>query len=791
MRRFGIKADDFAYAGILKLFKERVQPDLEEAARCTRLARSAGTEADEKEGDDPKRTALFRDGSKLKELIELYEKKIKKNFGPIVDAATFKAAKASLAALDKDARQGSFDLLWGIFKPHLPLYGFALLLMIFDSSVGAATWHGISSLLDGVADGSMSLAELRAVLAQTYFVFILCIFSHLTSWAFTHKCTGRFSNSVRSRVLRGVLRQDTFFFDVYPSGVIQERINNDASELAGKLFQLPLRFTHCIFMIISNSIAVYAIEPKLLLITIAPIPVVALIQRYFIKVMDKMHSRSRKVAEHCVANTNEMIKELRTVRSFAMEEEEAENYEVSVAYKTGIEEWASVVFHCAFIAPLVMMFIATRLLATYAGGTFVASKLITVGMAVQVGMAADHLQHCFREILDMIPEFVKVLQPVGRVCDSINTRGRIEPYPGGPEKLSIGIKGSIEFRDVDFTFPSEPQKQILHKLNFVAEAGAKVAFVGATGCGKSTSIQIIQRFYAQSSGAVLLDGRPIEDYDVHHLRRAISVVAQDNVLFSTTIRENITYGLPREERNRISDEQVIDACKKANAWSFINDFPRALETYCGERGVKLSGGQKQRLAIARAIIRKPNIVLLDEATSALDSKSEEVVQAALDQMITDNASGCTIMIAHRLSTVKNCDTILCMDKGHVVEQGSHDKLLEIAVVKDKEGKTTAGLYRDLWETQMGTKDKESDKKKIEALMIQLEDLRWQLAAARGETKKVTHLKSVIAAVKLAAPKRLKSGSADKENDDDDSESSGAMLAPARGNSNEAPVSPTR
>ena len=122
---------------------------------------------------------------------------------------------------------------------------------------------------------------------------------------------------------------------------------------------------------------------------------------------------------------------------------------------------------------------------------------------------------------------VKVLQPVGRVCDSINTCGRIEPYPGGPTKLTIDIKGRIEFKDVDFTFPSEPQKQILHRLSFVADAGSKVAFVGATGCGKSTSIQIIQRFYAQSSGQVLLDGRDIEEYDVHHLRRAISVVAQE------------------------------------------------------------------------------------------------------------------------------------------------------------------------------------------------------------------------------------------------------------------------
>ena len=203
--------------------------------------------------------------------------------------------------------------------------------------------------------------------------------------------------------------------------------------------------------------------------------------------------------------------------------------------------------------------------------------------------------------------------------------------------------------------------------------------------------------------------------------------------------------------------------------------------------------------------------------SALDSKSEEVVQAALDQMIEENASGCTIMIAHRrrrrarrrarphppsppspcphpsaaasgafarrLSTVKNCNQILCMDKGHIVESGSHEELLEKTVVKDAEGKTTQGLYRDLWETQMGTKDKESDKKKIESLMIQVEDLKWQLSAARGEKRRPS-LKGAIQAVKLATPRRIPSS--DKENSEGDDEP--VMLAPSRGPSSEAPIS---
>merc|ERR1719164_354915 len=166
--------------------------------------------------------------------------------------------------------------------------------------------------------------------------------------------------------------------------------------------------------------------------------------------------------------------------------------------------------------------------------------------------------------MDMIPELLQVTGPIGRVCEMINSKPTIEPYPGQSPKLTIPLVGRIDFKDVEFTFPSEPQKQILHGLTFSALPGEKVAFVGPTGCGKSTAIQLIQRFYSQSSGTVLVDGCNIDDFDVHHLRRSISVVAQDTVLFSTTVRENITYGLPRAARDALTDAELEDACRKAN-----------------------------------------------------------------------------------------------------------------------------------------------------------------------------------------------------------------------------------
>jgi len=469
---------------------------------------------------------------------------------------------------------------------------------------------------------------------------------------------------------------------------------------------------HCFFILVSNTYVVYSLKRELFYTIFLPLPVVSVAQYYIIKYMEKLGERQRKIAEHAAAGTLEVLKEIRTVREFAMEVEEAERFYANSSYRAGIEEWSEATNHIIFIAPLVCMFVASRLSATYFAGGYVVAKAMTVGQAIQVGFIGDHLQHVIRDLMMLTPEIIKVLNPLGRICDMLTSEPKIEPMPNAPAKYQPDqIKGHIIFKDVDFTFPSEPQKQILFKLSFTVNPGERVAFVGSTGCGKSTSIKLIERLYAPNSGSIHLDGRDIADYDVYNLRRHMSVVAQDNMLFSTTLRENIIYGLPREKRESITDFEVEQACKKANAWTFINEFPRKFETYAGERGVKLSGGQKQRFAIARAIIRNPTIILLDEATSALDSKAEGIVQTALDKMIDDNKNGCTLMIAHRLTTVKRCDRIIVMDKGRIKEQDSHDNLLKIPITKTEDGQMITGWYHDLWLAQMGSDGKNEDRLK--------------------------------------------------------------------------------
>eukprot|EP00928_Gymnodinium_smaydae_P048628 TRINITY_DN32526_c0_g1_i1.p1 TRINITY_DN32526_c0_g1~~TRINITY_DN32526_c0_g1_i1.p1 ORF type:complete len:787 (-),score=116.79 TRINITY_DN32526_c0_g1_i1:561-2921(-) len=619
---YGIDPTCEIYMGVLQLFRERLPIDLQDAVKFTTLARSSLEDVDNTMSkDEMKRVAEFRDGTKLSELIDLYLNKICKHFGKnFVPKEVVAAVMKCRKELGKEQRSGA-RLLIPMIASLLPIYVVGLALMIFDSIVGAALWHSLSTVLDGVHAGTMTMEDLKWVTVRNQVKFVFCICAHLSSWAFTGKVTSQFRLKVRSEVMRSMVCQDTSFFDMYPSGVLQERLNNDAEMLASKLFEIPMRIVHNLCMLISNMYAVYALKPDLFYMIFLPLPFMSVAQYFIIKVMNRIGDRQRKIGEQCAVGTMEVLKEIRTVRKFAMETEEADKFAANSGYRASIEEYGSALHHIVFLSPLVCTMNAVRNTTTYLCGFYVVSRTLTVGQACQIAWAADHLQHCIRSIMFMAPDLVKILNPLGRVCDMLTSKPRIEPLPNSAPKLRPQrFSGRIQFINVDFTFPSEPNKQILSQLSFAVESGEKVAFVGSTGCGKSTSIKLIERFYEPNAGEILLDGRNIAEYDIHHLRQHMSVVAQENILFSTIIRENIIYGLPRERRETITDDEIEAACRKANAWTFIQDFPRKLETFAGERGVKLSGGQKQRLAIARAIIRKPTILLLDKATSALDSK---------------------------------------------------------------------------------------------------------------------------------------------------------------------------
>ncbi|KAI7815643.1 ABC subfamily B member 5, partial [Rhyzopertha dominica] len=251
------------------------------------------------------------------------------------------------------------------------------------------------------------------------------------------------------------------------------------------------------------------------------------------------------------------------------------------------------------------------------------------------------------------------------IIDNIPVINKSKGVGDRPEK----IEGNIVFQDVHFHYPSRATVQILNGLNLTIKAGETVALVGSSGCGKSTCLQLIQRFYDPLSGSVSLDGKNLKNLDLEWLRQHIGVVSQEPVLFATTIGENIRYGY-----KSATQEDIERAAVKANAHSFIKNLPDGYNTIVGERGAQLSGGQKQRIAIARALVRDPSILLLDEATSALDTNSEAKVQAALDMASKERT---TIIVAHRLSTIRGANKIVVISKGQVVEQGTHDELMAL------------------------------------------------------------------------------------------------------------------
>lgn len=707
------------YRQTLSLFKECLVLELTEGLENSKVADRMHYESEEQ----AVKLAKYRGGAKLRGLNRFFKKSVGPNFSKprttafgtyeaVVDPhvrSLYEASKKYVAQIDKDNATGKHAIM-KVLLPRIPLYGFGMLLFLVESWVGPAMWARMFTLFDKLADGSMSIETFHGVLV-TYFVrWIFFILAHVVGSSCMNKANSEFSTNIRNEVMRSMLRQDVEYFDRTPSGVLQERLNKDAAELAQHLFEEPKTLLRCIAVIISNLMVLYQIDRRLMTSAFLPVPVVVCTQYVMIKFIRTLGRRLRNMSERAAADTAEIIKELRTVREFAKEDSECDKFTFTSSYRAQIEEFGNAIRNICFGWPLFLIFMGNRMFAMSQGGRGVLDQSLTIGVAIQFTVCVNILSDHLRIFIEALPQLIKMMDPFDRVNELLTAKGRIEPQPGDAPKLTA-IHGTLEFKDVDFAVPD---KKILSKMNFKVEPGMTVGFCGAAGCGKSTSINLIKRFYNPTSGEILLGGRPLADYDLHALRRHISVVSQENVLFSSTIRENIIYGLSEEEKRAPDIEARIEAaCRKASIWDDIQTlFPRKLESFVGEKGFKMSGGQKQRIAIARAMIRNPTFLILDEPTSALDSVNEKVIQDALDKMMAQNKQGSTLMIAHRLTTLKKCDRIFVMNKGHIMEAGTHEELLEIEITKETKDDgtevTLTGWYRELWETQNGKTSSHGD-----------------------------------------------------------------------------------
>ena len=411
----------------------------------------------------------------------------------------------------------------------------------------------------------------------------------------------------------------------------------------------------------------FYMSPQLAMVGLGIVPPVSLWAIYMGR---KVRTVSKDVQDSLAASTEiaeEKLSNIRTVRAFAMESREIAAYGAKINDVLD-KSYKEALVNAKFYGMTGLSGNLIIVTVLYYGGNLVTSDILTVGNLASFVLYSAYVGIGLSGVSTFYAEVMKGLGASTRLWELVDKQPTI-PVSGGliPEKLP---SGRIEFNNVTFAYPTRQDVPILTDLNLTIPPNTVVAVVGGSGSGKSTLGSLLLRLYEPDHGKITLDGTDIAELDPTFLRRYIGTVSQEPVLFSTSIRNNITYGA--DDPDSVTQEQLETAALEANAHKFISDFPDGYDTLVGERGVMLSGGQKQRVAIARAILKNPNILLLDEATSALDSKSEHEVKVALERIMKGRS---VITIAHRLSTIRNADTVAVIDNGKVVEIGTYQELL--------------------------------------------------------------------------------------------------------------------
>uniref|UniRef100_G1RY85 ATP binding cassette subfamily B member 4 n=1 Tax=Nomascus leucogenys TaxID=61853 RepID=G1RY85_NOMLE len=477
---------------------------------------------------------------------------------------------------------------------------------------------------------------------------------------------GRQIRKIRQKFFHAILRQEIGWFDINDTTELNTRLTDDISKISEGIGDKVGMFFQAVATFFAGFIVGFIRGWKLTLVVMAISPILGLSAAIWAKILSAFSDKELAAYAKAGAVAEEALGAIRTVIAFGGQNKELERYQKHLenAKEIGIKKAisANISMGIAFL-----LIYASYALAFWYGSTLVISKEYTIGNAMTVFFSILIGAFSVGQAAPCIDAFANARGAAYVIFDIIDNNPKIDSFSERGHKPD-SIKGNLEFSDVHFSYPSRANVKILKGLNLKVQSGQTVALVGSSGCGKSTTVQLIQRLYDPDEGMINIDGQDIRNFNVSYLREIIGVVSQEPVLFSTTIAENIRYG-----RGNVTMDEIKKAVKEANAYEFIMKLPQKFDTLVGERGAQLSGGQKQRIAIARALVRNPKILLLDEATSALDTESEAEVQAALDKAREGRT---TIVIAHRLSTVRNADVIAGFEDGVIVEQGSHSELMK-------------------------------------------------------------------------------------------------------------------
>jgi ABC-type multidrug transport system fused ATPase/permease subunit len=542
--------------------------------------------------------------------------------------------------------------------------------------------------LPGMAGGSsqfgFGLKDIHWSLNTT----LLLIFAQLTVQTFFSFMRVYLLTAVGERSLAD-MRKDVYsklltmpmsFFTEKRVGELSNRISSDLSQIQDAISFTLAEFLRGVFTLVIGLFFIFWISPRLALVMLSVVPLLAIVAVVFGKRIRKM---SRKTQDQ-LADSGTIVQEtfhgISIVKAFTSEFYEISRYVKSLraVVSTAI---TNARYRGAFVAFMIFSLFGTLAFVVWYGGRMIHDGSgFSIGLLIMFVIFSMFVGGTFAGFADMFSQLQKTLGATQSVREILRSDGEPVELKQITVEPQYELKGNVRFEHVAFSYPSRKDIQVLKDLSLTARNGEQIAIVGPSGAGKSTIASMLLHFYEPDNGTLYFDERPAREFPLSQLRRQMAFVPQDVILFGGSIKENIAYGKPDA-----SDEEIMAAAKNANAHEFVKRFPEQYETIVGERGIKLSGGQRQRIAIARAILKDPAILILDEATSSLDSESEQLVQDALDNLMKGRTS---FVIAHRLSTIRNADKIVLIDKGIVSEAGTHTELM-----------SHNGLYRKLNDMQ--------------------------------------------------------------------------------------------
>ncbi|KAH7838311.1 hypothetical protein Vadar_024867 [Vaccinium darrowii] len=545
----------------------------------------------------------------------------------------------------------------------------------------------------GTSDPSNVLHEVSKVSLKLFYLAIgsgIASFLQVSSWMVTGE---RQATNIRRLYLKTILRQDIAFFDTETTtGEVIGRMSGDTILIQDAMGEKVGKFIQLMSTFIGGFAIAFARGWLLSLVLLSSIPPLVLSGGAMAIIMTKMSSRGQLAYAEAGNVVEQTVGAIRTVASFTGEKLAINKYnsKLRVAYATTAQQGLASGIGLGTV--LLIIFCSYGLAIGY-GAKLIIEKGYNGGVVINVIMAIMMGGMSLGQTSPCLNAFAAGQAAAYKMFETIKRKPKIDAYETSGIVME-DIEGEVELKDVLFRYPSRPEVQIFSGFSVKVSSGTTAALVGQSGSGKSTVISLLQRFYDPEAGEVLIDGINLKQFQLKWIRERMGLVSQEPVLFATTIGENIAYG-----KENARNEEIRTAIELANAAKFIDKLPKGLDTMVGEHGTQLSGGQKQRIAIARAILKNPKILLLDEATSALDAESERIVQDALTNIMSSRT---TIVVAHRLTTIRNADLIAVVQAGKIVEQGTHAEL-----IKDPDG-----AYSQLVNLQEGA-NKPEDPQRIE------------------------------------------------------------------------------